>query len=133
MGSLMSVAQSPTDKTFETIPNPHPTNDYLVTIAAPEFTCLCPVTGHPDFATITVEYAPGDRIVELRSFKRYLQSFRNEGHFHEDVANRILNDLVGSTAPRHMTVTADYTVRGGIHTVVRARFARPDSGIASPN
>jgi 7-cyano-7-deazaguanine reductase len=129
----MSVVQSGTEKTFETIPNPHPANDYLVTIAAPEFTCLCPVTGHPDFATITVEYAPGERIVELRSFKLYLQSFRNEGHFHEDVANRILNDLVGATAPRRMTVTADYTVRGGIHTIVTARYARPDNGLASQN
>src|SRR5262245_10497493 len=107
-------------KSFETITNPHPNNDYVVTIAAPEFTCLCPVTGHPDFATITVEYAPGERIVELRSFKLYLQSFRDEGHFHEDVANRILNDLVGATSPRRMTVTADYTVRGGLHTVVKA-------------
>jgi 7-cyano-7-deazaguanine reductase len=123
----MSVTLADAEKSFETIPNPHPNNDYLVTIAAPEFTCLCPVTGHPDFATITVEYAPGDRIVELRSFKRYLQSFRNEGHFHEDVANRILNDLVASTAPRRMTVTADYTVRGGIHTVVTARYAQPDT------
>lgn len=112
-------------KTFETIPNPHPNNDYVVTIAAPEFTCLCPVTGHPDFATITVEYAPGERIVELRSFKLYLQSFRNEGHFHEDVANRILNDLAGATKPRRMTVTADYTVRGGIHTVVKANYLSP--------
>ncbi len=116
-----------TAKTFETIPNPHPDNDYLVTITAPEFTCLCPVTGHPDFATITVEYAPGERIVELRSFKLYLQSFRNEGHFHEHIANRILNDLAGATAPRKMSVTADYTVRGGIHTVVKAHFVRPDA------
>lgn len=114
-------------KTFETIENPHPDNDYQVTISAPEFTCLCPVTGHPDFATITVDYAPGDRIVELRSFKLYLQSFRNEGHFHEDVANRILNDLVRATSPRQMTVTTDYTVRGGIHTVVAARYVRPSA------
>lgn len=112
-------------KPLETLPNPHPENDYLVTIAAPEFTCLCPVTGHPDFATITVEYAPGERIVELRSFKFYLQSFRNEGHTHEDVANRVLNDLVAATGPRRMTVAADYTVRGGLHTVVKASYVRP--------
>jgi 7-cyano-7-deazaguanine reductase len=110
------------EKTLETFPNPHPGSDYVVTIAAPEFTCLCPVTGQPDFATITVEYAPGERIVELRSYKLYLQSFRNEGHTHEDVANRVLNDLVAATGPRRMTVTADYTVRGGIHTVVTARY-----------
>ena len=117
---------SQSEKTFETFPNPHPENDYVVTIAAPEFTCLCPVTGHPDFATITVEYAPGERIVELRSFKLYLQAFRNEGHFHEGVPNGILNDLVAATSPRRMTVTADYTVRGGIHTVVTANYTRPD-------
>ncbi|MEA2513682.1 MAG: 7-cyano-7-deazaguanine reductase [Thermomicrobiales bacterium] len=118
---------SPAEKTFETFPNPHPDNDYVVTIAAPEFTCLCPVTGHPDFATITVDYAPGERIVELRSFKLYLQSFRNEGHHHEGVPNGILNDLVTATSPRRMTVTADYTVRGGIHTVVTASYVRPDN------
>ena len=113
------------NKTLETFPNPHPDNDYVVTVTAPEFTCLCPVTGQPDFATIAVDYAPGERIVELRSFKLYLQSFRNEGHTHEDVANRVLNDLVAATSPRQMTVTADYTVRGGIHTVVTARYAAP--------
>jgi 7-cyano-7-deazaguanine reductase len=113
-------------KALESFPNPHPDNDYQVTISAPEFTCLCPVTGQPDFATITVEYAPGQRIVELRSFKFYLQSFRNEGHTHEDVANRVLNDLVAATNPRRMTVTADYTVRGGLHTVVRANYVRPE-------
>jgi 7-cyano-7-deazaguanine reductase len=110
------------NKSLETFPNPHPANDYVVTITAPEFTCLCPITGQPDFATITVDYAPGERIVELRSFKLYLQSFRNEGQMHEDVANRILNDLVAATAPRRITVTADYTVRGGLHTVVRVSY-----------
>jgi 7-cyano-7-deazaguanine reductase len=115
-------------KLLETFPNPHPDNDYVVTITAPEFTCLCPVTGHPDFATIEVDYAPGERIVELRSFKLYLQSFRNEGHTHEDVANRVLDDLVAATAPRRIAVTADYTVRGGLHTVVKASYVRPDGG-----
>ena len=112
---------------LETIPNPHPTNDYTVTVSTPEFTCLCPMTGQPDFATVTIDYAPGERIVELKSLKLYFQSFRNEGHFHEDVANRILNDLIAATAPRRMTVTADFNVRGGLHAVVRASYCRPDA------
>jgi 7-cyano-7-deazaguanine reductase len=126
MAVQIQDTQNATGKALETFPNPHPTNDYTVTIAAPEFTCLCPVTSDPDFATITVDYAPGERVVELRSFKRYLQSFRNECHFHEAVANEILDDLVAATGPRRMTVTADYTVRGGLHTVVRASYVRPD-------
>ena len=113
-------------KTLETFPNPHPDNDYLVTISSPEFTCVCPMTGQPDFATITVEYAPGERCVELKALKLYLWSFRDEGHFHEDVTNRILNDLVAATRPRRMTVTGDFNVRGGLHTVVRASYACPD-------
>ena len=112
-------------RTLETFPNPHPDNDYLVKIASPEFTCLCPVTGQPDFATITVEYAPGERCVELKAFKLYLWSFRDEGHFHEDVTNCILNDLVAATRPRRMTVTGDFNVRGGLHTVVTATYLPP--------
>lgn len=111
-------------KNFETFPNPHPGNDYVVRISSPEFTCLCPMTGQPDFATVTVEYAPGERCVELRSFKLYLWSFRDEGHYHEDVTNRILNDLVAATQPRRMTVTGDFNVRGGLHTVVTASYTR---------
>ena len=112
-------------RTLETFPNPHPDNDYVVKIASPEFTCLCPVTGQPDFATITVEYAPGERCVELKAFKLYLWAFRDEGHFHEDVTNRILNDLVAATRPRRMTVTGDFNVRGGLHTVVTVTYLRP--------
>ena len=113
-------------KTLETFPNPHPSSDYAVTISSPEFTCVCPMTGQPDFATITVEYAPGERCVELKALKLYLWSFRDEGHFHEDVTNRILNDLVEATRPRRMAVTGDFNVRGGLHTVVRASYACPD-------
>ena len=111
-------------KTLETFPNPHPDNDYVVTITSPEFTCLCPMTGQPDFATITVEYAPGERCVELKAFKLYLWSFRDEGHFHEDVTNIILNDIVEATDPRRITVEGDFNVRGGIRTVVRASHAK---------
>jgi 7-cyano-7-deazaguanine reductase len=111
---------------FETFPNPHPNNDYTMTISSAEFTCLCPVTGNPDFATITIDYAPGERIVELKNLRDYLASFRNEPTFHEDIANRILNDLVAATNPRRMTVTADFNVRGGLHAVVRANYERAE-------
>ena len=87
---------------------------------APEFTCVCPMTGQPDFATITVTYVPNEKIVELKSLKLYLWSYREEGAFHEDVTNRILDDLIGAIAPRRMTVRTDWNVRGGIHTVVEA-------------
>lgn len=113
-------------KTLETIPNPHPHADYTVSIDAPEFTCLCPLTGQPDFATVTVEYAPGEGIVELKSLRNYLWSFRDEGHFHEDIANRILNDLVEATKPKRMSVTAEFNVRGGLHATVRANYLRPE-------
>jgi len=109
-------------KTIETFPNPHPANDYEVTISSPEFTCLCPLTGQPDFATMTIVYAPGERCVELKAFKLYLWSFRDEGHFHEDVTNRILNDLVAVTKPRRMTVTGDFNIRGGLHTQISATY-----------
>jgi len=84
----------------------------------PEFTCLCPITGQPDFATITITYVPDQSIVELKSLKLYLWSYRNEGAFHEDVTNRILEDLVHALSPRRLTVRTDWLVRGGIHTVV---------------
>ena len=87
---------------------------------APEFTCVCPMTGQPDFATITVTYVPNEKIVELKSLKLYLWSYREEGAFHEDVTNRILDDLVACLEPRRMTVHADWNVRGGIHTTVTA-------------
>lgn len=102
------------------LPNPHPGRDYEVRCETPEFTCVCPMTGQPDFATVTVVYVPGEHIVELKSLKLYLWSFRQEGAFHEDVTNRILDDLVDAIAPRRMTVRTDWNVRGGIHTVVEA-------------
>jgi 7-cyano-7-deazaguanine reductase len=107
-------------KELETFPNPRPGRDYEIRFACPEFTCLCPRTGQPDFATITIRYVPGALCVELKSLKLYLWSFRDEGHFHEDVTNRILDDLVGTVKPKRMTVEGDFNVRGGIHTVVTA-------------
>src|SRR5579872_3392902 len=102
------------------IPNPHPDRAYEVQCESPEFTCLCPITGQPDFATVRIGYVPGPSIVELKSLKQYLWSYRDEGAFHEDVTNRILEDLVRALAPRRITVVTDWMVRGGIHTVVEA-------------
>ncbi|MHB8466503.1 MAG: preQ(1) synthase [Acidimicrobiales bacterium] len=107
------------------IPNPHPARSYEVRCESPEFTCLCPITGQPDFATVTISYIPGPSIVELKSLKQYLWSYRDEGAFHEGVTNRILDDLVRAVEPRRITVTTDWLVRGGIHTVVSA--THPDA------
>lgn len=109
-------------KELQAIPNPHPDRDYMVEIESPEFTALCPVTGQPDFATITIRYIPGPSIVELKSLKLYLWSFRDEGHFHEDVTNLILNDLVKALEPRYMQVVGKFNVRGGIYTTVTAEY-----------
>jgi 7-cyano-7-deazaguanine reductase len=107
-------------KVLESFSNPAPQRDYEIRFECPEFTCLCPRTGQPDFATIRVRYVPDRLCVELKSLKLYLWSFRGEGHFHEAVTNRILDDLVALLAPRRMTVEGDFLVRGGIHTVVEA-------------
>ena len=105
-------------KTLETFPNPRPERDYEIQFECPEFTCVCPRTGQPDFATLRISYTPDKLCVELKSLKLYLWSFRDEGHFHEDVTNRILDELVAAIAPRHMTIEGDFNVRGGIHTTV---------------
>jgi 7-cyano-7-deazaguanine reductase len=102
------------------LPNPHPGRDYEVRCQTPEFTCLCPLTGQPDFASVRIVFVPDESIVELKSLKLYLWSFRDEGAFHEDVTNRILDDLVAAIGPRQMTVTTDWLVRGGITTSVEA-------------
>lgn len=102
------------------VPNPHPGRDYEVRCTTPELTCVCPMTGQPDFATVTITYVPDQAIVELKSLKLYLWSYRDEGAFHEDVTNRILDDLVAAVAPRRMTVTTDWLPRGGITTSVEA-------------
>ena len=107
-------------KKLETFQNPQPHRDYEIRFDCPEFTCLCPKTGQPDFATIKIRYIPDKLCVELKSFKLYLWSFRNEGAFHEAVTNRILDDLVNAVQPRFMEVVGDFYVRGGIHTTVTA-------------
>lgn len=116
---------TPPSKQLETFPNPNSGRDYEISFECPEFTCLCPRTGQPDFATIRIRYVPDRLCVELKSLKLYLWAFRNEGHFHEAVTNRILDDLVKAIRPRHMTVVGDFYVRGGIHTVVTATHEKP--------
>lgn len=108
-------------KELLTFPNPRPGRDYEISFECPEFTCLCPMTGQPDFATIRIKYVPDQFCVELKSLKLYLWSFRSEGAFHEAVTNRILDDLVAALRPRRAEVVGDFLVRGGIHTVVTAR------------
>ena len=109
-------------KDLQRVPNPHADREYDVDHVVPEFTCVCPMTGQPDFATIRIRYVPGRWLVELRSLKLYMWAYRNEGAFHEDVTNRILADLVALLAPRRMEVVGDWNVRGGIKTVVTARY-----------
>ncbi|PIW65737.1 MAG: NADPH-dependent 7-cyano-7-deazaguanine reductase QueF [Candidatus Omnitrophica bacterium CG12_big_fil_rev_8_21_14_0_65_45_16] len=107
-------------KQLEIFANPKPDRDYMIRFECPEFTCVCPKTGQPDFATIRIEYTPDELCVELKSLKLYLWSFRNEGHFHEAVTNKILDDLLEALKPRYMKVAGDFYVRGGIHTVIEA-------------
>ena len=111
---------------LELFPNPQPHRDYTIRIRIPEFTCLCPKTGQPDFATLLLEYVPDRMCVELKSLKSYVWSFRNEGAFHEAVTNEILADLVTATEPRFMRLTAVFNVRGGIDTTVIAEHRAPD-------
>ena len=107
-------------KDLETFPNPQPDRDYTIRIRVPEFTCLCPKTGQPDFAEMTVEYVADKHCIELKSLKLYIWSFRDQGAFHEAVTNQILDDLVTAIQPRFMRLTADFNVRGGIYTSVVA-------------
>jgi 7-cyano-7-deazaguanine reductase len=120
-------------KALDTFPNPQPDRDYAIRMRMPEFTCLCPKTGQPDFATLYLEYVADALCVELKSLKLYIGSFRDEGHFHEDVTNRILDDLVRVTRPRFMRLTAVFNVRGGIYThVVAEHRARGWQGTLPP-
>ena len=105
----------------ETFANPSPQRDYTIRMTCPEFTCLCPKTGQPDFATLKLEYVPDQLCVELKSLKLYLWSFRDRGCFHEAVTNEILEHLAGATRPRFMRLTAEFLVRGGIYTTVVAQ------------
>lgn len=103
---------------LETFDNPEPGRDYTINLTAPEFTCLCPMTGQPDFATLHIQYVPDRLCVELKSLKLYIWSYRDKGAFHEAVTNKILSDLVAAISPRYIRLTADFNVRGGIHTSV---------------
>jgi 7-cyano-7-deazaguanine reductase len=123
------MAQS--SKALETFPNPSPERDYAIHMQIPEFTCLCPKTGQPDFAELLLDYIPDRLCVELKSLKLYIWSFRNEGRFHEAVTNEILGDLARATEPRFMRLTARFFVRGGIFTTVVAE-QRKDGWTAAP-
>ena len=116
--------ESMPSRKLETFPNHHPKRDYMVTMQNEEFTCVCPLTGQPDFAKIKIQYIPDQLILESKSLKLYLQSFRNEGTFHEHVTNVILDDIVAALAPRWCKITADFTVRGGIGISVDAEFKK---------
>ena len=111
-------------KSLETFPNPKPERDYVIRFDCPEFTCVCPKTGQPDFATIRVEYVPDALCVELKSWKLYLWSYRDEGAFHEAVTNRILDDFVAAARPRWVEVVGDFKIRGGIKTDIRAVYGK---------
>ena len=120
LGRPTTVPAAPSPATLEAFPNPQPGRDYVIAFKAPEFTCVCPITGQPDFAEIRIWYIPDSRCVELKSLKFYLASFRNEGTFHEAVTNRILDDLVALLTPRAIEVVGDFAARGGIKTMVTA-------------
>jgi 7-cyano-7-deazaguanine reductase len=111
-------------KALETFPNPRPERDYEINMECPEFTCLCPRTGQPDFATIRITYVPDKLCVELKSLKLYIWSYRDEGAFHEAVINKILDDLVQACQPRKMTIVGDFNVRGGIHTTIKVEYLK---------
>ncbi|MGV6826754.1 MAG: preQ(1) synthase [bacterium] len=113
-------------KELETFDNPAPERDYTIRIRVPEFTCLCPKTGQPDFAELLFEYVPDQKCVELKALKMYVWSFRDEGAFHEAVTNKILQDVVAEINPRFMRLTADFNVRGGIYTTVVAEHRADD-------
>jgi 7-cyano-7-deazaguanine reductase len=113
---------------IECWPNQYPERDYTVTIEAPEFTCVCPRTGLPDFATLRVEYVPGPLCLELKSFKMYLLAYRQMGVFHENVVNLILGDIIAVARPRRLEVTGAFNVRGGLQTTVRASYTAGGEG-----
>ena len=122
--SLLGNGAAQPSKKLETFPNRHPGRDYTVTLTTDEFTCVCPATGQPDFAQITISYVPDQKIVESKSLKLYFWSYRNEGVFHEHVTNLILDDLVAALEPRRCEVIADFGVRGGIAITVRAEYIK---------
>ena len=118
--------------TLETFANPAPDRDYTIRMTIPEFSCLCPKTGQPDFATLKLAYVPHERCIELKSLKLYIWSFRSRGAFHEAVTNEILGHLVAATAPRFMRLLAEFNVRGGIYTTVTAEHQQSGWTCAAP-
>ncbi|HEY5264579.1 MAG TPA: preQ(1) synthase [Steroidobacteraceae bacterium] len=120
------------NSSLEIFANPAPERDYTIRMTMPEFSCLCPKTGQPDFATLKLEYVPDERCVELKSLKLYIWSFRSRGAFHEAVANEILRDLVAATQPRFMRILAEFNVRGGIYTSVTVEHRKKDWAGAAP-
>lgn len=119
-------------KDLETFDNPQTERDYTIRIDIPEFTCLCPKTGQPDFATLNLEYVPDQACIELKSLKMYIWSFRDEGAFHEAVTNQMLQDFVAACSPRFMRLTAEFNVRGGIYTTVVAEHRAADWQAPTP-
>lgn len=119
-------------KSLDTFDNPQTDRDYTIRIDTPEFTCLCPMTGQPDFATIQVEYIPDQLCLELKALKLYFWSYRDEGAFHEAVTNKMLSDMVGAIQPRFMRVSADFNVRGGVYTQVVAEHRADNWVVADP-
>ena len=111
---------------LETFENPRPGRDYTIRIRVPEFTCLCPKTGQPDFASLLLEYVPDNLCIELKSLKKYIWSYRDVGAFHEAITNQILDDCVAAIAPRYLRLNADFNVRGGIYTTIVAEHRAPD-------
>jgi 7-cyano-7-deazaguanine reductase len=111
--------------TLELFDNPNPDRDYTIRVRIPEFTCLCPKTGQPDFATLFLDYVPDSRCIELKSLKIYIWSFRDQGAFHEAVTNKILDDLSAACSPRYMRISAEFNVRGGLYTSVVAEHRAP--------
>jgi 7-cyano-7-deazaguanine reductase len=116
---------SMSSSTLETFPNPRPERDFEIAISCPEFTSVCPKTGHPDFGEIRITYVPDHACVELKSLKYYMTEYRNRGIFYESATNQILDDLVAVLQPRRMTVVGDFSVRGGIKTCVTANYTPP--------
>ena len=124
--------ENPSRERLETFENPHPERDYTIDIEIPEFTCLCPMTGQPDFATLRLQYVPDARCVELKSLKLYIWSYRDVGAFHEAVTNQMLDDLAARLDPRFIRLSAEFNVRGGIYTTVVAEHRADDWTPAPP-
>lgn len=122
LGRSTPIPATPEEAVLEKFHNPYPQRDYEITFTCPEFTCLCPITGQPDFAEFRIRYTPDQACVELKSLKLYLAAFRNQGAFHEAVTNRIADDLIRLLEPRRLSVEGDFMVRGGIHTLVSVSY-----------